>query len=63
MHREVFITKLQTFQTSSAPIDVISKAIDRLKAEFYGSNIEERNKQILFDIYASSSDLKTSELY
>ncbi len=62
MNKEIFILKLQTYQTSSAPVDVKEKAIQKLKYEFYGSNNQERNKQILNEIYASAADLKYSEL-
>lgn len=63
MDREIFMKKLETYQSSSAPISVITKAIDRLKAEFYTTNYSERNKQILNDMIISSADLKSSELY
>ncbi|MEA2017669.1 MAG: hypothetical protein U9N59_04405 [Campylobacterota bacterium] len=63
MDRAVFIKRLETYQCSSAPIDVITKAIDRLKEEFYGSNYNERDKQILNHMIISSADLKASELY
>ncbi len=63
MDREIFIKKLETYQTSMAPINVKVKAINRLKDEFFKQSRMNINKQILDDISASSSELKYSELY
>lgn len=63
MTREVFIKKLETYQTSQAPVDVKAKAIARLKEQFIGFDKDYKHKQILSDIMISSSELKSSELY
>ncbi len=63
MTREIFIKKLETYQTSQAPFDVKQKAIARLKEEFLGLDKDYKYKQILSDIALSSSELKPSELY
>ncbi|MEA3289882.1 MAG: hypothetical protein U9Q04_06820 [Campylobacterota bacterium] len=63
MTREVFIKKLETYQTSEAPYEVKAKAIERLKAEFQGLDQTFKHRQILADIMNSSSELKASELY
>lgn len=63
MTREVFIKKLEIYQTSQAPVEVKEKAIARLKAEFTGDDKSYKHKQILTDIMISSSELKPSELY
>lgn len=63
MTREVFIKKLETYQTSEAPFEVKQKAIERLKAEFQGLDKNYKHRQILADIMISSSELKSSELY
>lgn len=63
MTREIFIKKLETYQTSQAPLDVKQKAIARLKEEFLGLDKDYKYKQILSDISLSSSELKPSELY
>ncbi|MEA3497979.1 MAG: hypothetical protein U9R16_02855 [Campylobacterota bacterium] len=62
MDREIFIKKLETFQRSAAPIDVKTKAINRLKNEFLNSKQNEKFDQIRYDILISSSELKASEL-
>lgn len=63
MTREIFIKKLETYQTSEAPIDVKQKAIARLKEEFLGLDKSYKHKQLLNDIAISSSELKPSELF
>ncbi|MEA3552844.1 MAG: hypothetical protein U9R39_00425 [Campylobacterota bacterium] len=63
MNREAFIIKLETYQRSSAPINVKEKAINRLKQEFYNTDFESKKEKILNDIYIGSSELKASELY
>ena len=62
MNRQAFIIKLETYQRSSAPIDVKEKAINRLKNEFYSSDYKSKREKILSDIYMGSSELKQSEL-
>lgn len=63
MDREVFIKRLEIFQTSSASMDVKTKAIDRLKNEFFNQDRGNKVKQLLCDISLSSSELKSSELH
>jgi hypothetical protein len=63
MTREIFIKKLETYQSSQAPVDVKQKAIARLKEEFLGLDKDYKYKQLLSDISLSSSELKASELY
>lgn len=59
----MFIKRLETFQTSAAPMDVKEKAIERLKNDFFNSDSSNKFKQILTDISMSSSELKSTELY
>lgn len=62
MTRDLFIKKLEMFQTSSAPIAVKEKAIKELKEQYFNDSCS-RSKQILSSIHASSSELKADELF
>ncbi|MEA3553799.1 MAG: hypothetical protein U9R39_05305 [Campylobacterota bacterium] len=63
MTTEVFIKRLETYQTSDAPFDVKNKAIERLKAQYQGFDQTFKHRQLLTDIMNSSPELKASELY
>lgn len=63
MTREIFIKRLETYQTSEAPFDIKQKAIARLKEEFLGLDKNYKHRQILNEISISSSELKPSELF
>ncbi len=63
MTREVFERQLQSYQTSSAPIDVKEKAIAKLHEEYFSSVNYIKMKQLLADIDSSSSELRSGELY
>ncbi len=63
MTREVFEKQLQSYQTSSAPIEVKEKAIARLHAEYFSSLNYMKMKQLLADIDSASSELKSDELF
>ncbi|MBD3840890.1 MAG: hypothetical protein IE909_03220 [Campylobacterales bacterium] len=62
MTREIFIKKLEVFQSSQAPVEVKEKAILRLKEEFFNYDQSFKHKEILNDIARTYCELKSSEL-
>ena len=62
MDREIFIKKLESFQTSAAPMDVKTKAIEKLKNEFFSQDRSHKINQLLCDMSMSSPEFKYSEL-
>lgn len=63
MTREVFERQLQSYQTSSAPIEVKERAIAKLHEEYFSSANYIKMKQLLADIDSASSELKSDEIY
>jgi len=62
MNRDTFIKKLETFQTSAAPMDVKAKAIAKLKDEFFNQDRSHKINQLLSDMSMGSPEFKYSEL-
>lgn len=63
MTREVFERQLQSYQTSSAPVEVKEKAIAKLNEEYFTSVNYIKMRQLLAEIDSSSSELKSDEIY
>lgn len=63
MSKELFMKKLQMFQSSSAPVAVKEKAINELKQKYFDMESSGKNKMLLSSIDASSSELKADELF
>lgn len=63
MTRDIFIKKIESYQTSQAPIEVKQEAIAKLKQEFFGHDDNYKHRMLLNDILISSSELKPGELF
>jgi len=62
MDKALFIKKLESFQTSSAPMEVREKAINKLKNDFFNQDRSHKINQLLCDMSMGSPDFKYSEL-
>lgn len=63
MTREVFERQLRNYQTSSAPIEIKEKAIEKLHEEYFSSINYIKMKKLLAEIDSASSELKSDEIY
>jgi hypothetical protein len=63
MTREFFERQLQSYQTSSAPVEIKEKAIAKLHEEYFSTLNYMKMKQLIADIDSGSSELKSDEFY
>lgn len=63
MTREVFEKQLLSYQTSSAPVEVKEKAIEKLHEEYFSSVNYLKMGHLLAQIDSCSSELKSDEIY